>query len=580
MRFLGDFNPILLIFNTLIMQFIQFRNQKMRTFIVLNFILFCNISLFGQSITVQADRYLHVFEGAGVSIGLYMGHHWSMNEANRDKAIRLINQDCNMQYLQDYVNVYPTGNEDYYDKRADYIKAAKVYQRNVKVSMVGNKFPTDLMRDTVIGGVVKPMLRTEDPLIYDKVANWYFQLFKGFKDRGVEVDILNVVNEPDFDKKFYYGQNGNTEKAVGLIFSQAVPKFKAMLANAAVNTSNMKTPLIMGPSTLDPNQCLYYMRYLKQNYPSGWAQIDIVATHQYNNGTNETMLSTIGAEANGKPFFQSEMHTNRGDNLGVLPIDEAHRGALSVAALFGTAVRNGASAWFYFENNYPNDYTPAGLIFVAWQSTNPLPYRHYYAFKQITSAQPANSSVIERLISGFPQSEVTTFRKKGEDTLYAHVSNFAGTARTINLNVEGINATYKIKNYTLRTTDGPRDDAAAPTVVFTEPVAQITQALSPYSVNTFKIVVKKETSTATAENKETEAIKIVQSNNVLHISSIDNQLIKSINFYSMTGQLMDNKNTVDAESTEINTALFPAGMYLLSIQTDKTRARKKILISK
>ena len=541
-------------------------------------ILLINNSLFSQSITVQADRYLHVFEGAGVSIGLYMGHHWSMNEANRDKAIRLINQDCNMLYLQDYVNIYPADDPAYYDRRADYIKAAKVYQPKMKISMVGNKFPSDLMRDTVIGGVAKTMLKTEDPMIYDKVANWYFQLFKGFKDRGVEVDILNVVNEPDFDKKYYYGQNGNTEKAVGLIFSQAVIKFKQMLNNAAINTSNMKVPLIMGLSTLDPNQCLYYMRYLKQNYPLGWAQIDIVSTHQYNNGTNETMLRTIGAEAEGKPFFQSEMHTNRGDNLGVLPIDEAHRGALSVAVLFGTAVRNGASAWFYFENNYPNEYTPAGLIFVAWQSANPVPYRHYYAFKQITSAQPAYSNVIERLVSNFPQGEITTFRKKGEDTIYVHASNFAGNLRTINLNVEGINATYKIKNYTIRTTDATRDDVASPTVVFPEPVAQITPIINPYSVNTFKIVLKKEIGTSTINNAENNSILIKQLGDLISVSSSNNQLIKSIFIYSITGQLMENKSEINAEIGEINTANYPSGIYLWDIKTDKIRVIKKILI--
>jgi O-glycosyl hydrolase len=539
------------------------------------FFLFCFAkTLSAQTITVQADRYLHVFEGAGISIGLYMGHHWSMSEPNREKAIQLVNRDCNMIYLQD---VYPTGNEDYYNKRADYIREAKVYQPQGKVSMVGNKFPADLMRDTVIGGVAKTMLRTEDPLIYDKVANWYFQLFKGFKDRGVVVDILNVVNEPDFDKKFYFGQNGNTEKAVGLIFSQAVAKFKEMLNNPTINTSNIKIPLIMGPSTLDPLQCLYYMRYLKQNYPTAWAQIDIVATHQYNNGMNETALSTIGAEANGKPFFQSEMHTNRGDNLGVLPIDEAHRGALSVAGLFGTAVRNGVSAWFYFENNYPNEYTPAGLLFVAWQSTNPVPYRHYYAFKQITSAQPANFNVIERLVSNFSQSDVTVFRKRGEDTIYIHASNFSGNARALNINFEGINQTYKIKNYTVRTTDGTRDDVAASTVFFQDAAAQLTQSITPYSVNTFKIVLKKET-TAVVDKKENSAVTITQSDGLINLQTTDNHAITDVILYSLTGQIMEKRSGITSDKTEINTASYPFSVYILRIKTDKTTVIRKIFI--
>jgi hypothetical protein len=549
--------------------------KKIYTYIL----LLIGTSISAQSITVQADKYLHIFEGAGVSIGLYMGHHWSMDEANRDKAIRLINKDCNMLYLQDYVNIYPSDDPGYYDRRADYIKAAKVYRPEIKVSMVGNKFPKDLMHDSLIGGVMKPILNTEDPLIYTKVANWFFQLFKGFKDRGVDVDILNVVNEPDWDKKFYYGQSGNTEKAVSLIFTQAVPKFKEMLLDTTINKGKMKIPKIMGPSTLDPNACLNYLRYFKLNYPQAWAQIDIVATHQYNNGVNETMLKNIAIAAEGKPYFQSEMHTNRGDNLGALPLDEPHRGALSLASLFGAAVRNGVSSWFYFENNYPNEYTPAGLIHVAWQSSNPVPYKHYYAFKQLTSAQPAFSHVIERTLVNLPQTEITTFRKKGEDTIYIHASNFAGNIRSINLNVQGIGTNYVVKSYTTRTTDATNNDVFLPNTVFQEPVSQTILSLSPYSVNTFKIVLKKEVASAAKDISLENYVKIAQMGDKIVVFSTDKQLIQSVSVHSVMGQLLENKGGFNNEMVEIDGVHYPSGVYLFTVKTDKGQVVKKAFIS-
>jgi hypothetical protein len=536
-------------------------------------------TLYGQVINIKADNFYHIFEGAGVSIGLYMGHHWSMNEPNRDKAIQLINKDCNMRYLQDYCDRYPADDPAYYDRRADYIKAAKVYQPNMKISMVGNKFPRVLMHDSLIGGVLKPILNTDDPLIYDKVADWFFQLFKGFKDRGVEVDILNVVNEPDFDKKFYYGQGGNTEQAVALIFTRSVVKFKEMLNNPTINTSNMRVPLIMGPSTLDPGRCVYYIKYFKQNYPEAWRQIDIVATHQYTNGTNETMLNGIQAEAGVKPYFQSEMHTNRGDNLGTLPINEEHRGILSLANVFGPAIRSGVSAWFYFENNYPNVYTPAGLLYVSWQSTNPVPYRHYYAFKQLTSAQPAFSNVVENTVSGFPNSDVLIFRKGNEDTLYAHVSNFSGQTRPVTLNFAGSSGNiYKVKSYTVRVTDGVLNDETSAPISFQVPPSGFMHAVNPYSVNTFKIVLKKEGTSATTQTNENTAFQFLQSAEKVYISSHNNQRIKSVTVHNIMGRVVANQSNTAPETAQVNVENWASGLYFFTIETDKMRVVKKFFV--
>jgi hypothetical protein len=321
------------------------------------------------------------------------------------------------------------------------------------------------------------------------------------------------------------------------------------------------------------------LKYFKLNYPQAWAQIDIVATHQYNNGVNETMLKNIATEAEGKPFFQSEMHTNRGDNLGALPLDEAHRGALSLASLFGAAVRNGVSSWFYFENNYPNEYTPAGLIFVAWQSSNPVPYKHYYAFKQLTSAQPAFSHVIERTLVNLPQTEITTFRKKGEDTLYIHASNFAGNIRSINLNVLGIGTNYAVKSYTSRTTDGTKNDVFLPNTVFQEPVSQAVLTLNPYSVNTFKIALKKEMASASKDILLENRVKIAQMGEKIRVFSTDKTLIQSVSVHSVMGQMLENKGGFNSEMIEMDGAKFPTGVYFFTVKTEKGQVSKKIFIS-
>ena len=78
------------------------------------------LGLQAQSLTIDLDDPQQEYEGAGVSISLYLGHHFSMNAENQDKAIRLINQDLNMQYLQDYPDErYPSDDPDYFQRRCE-----------------------------------------------------------------------------------------------------------------------------------------------------------------------------------------------------------------------------------------------------------------------------------------------------------------------------------------------------------------------------------------------------------------------------------------------------------------------------
>ena len=273
-----------------------------------------------QKIVLNAEDYKQKFIGGGVSIGLFLGHHYSMNAIAQDKAIRLLAEDCNMKYFQDYIEIYPNDDPEYFDRRANYIKAAKKYQPNLEFSLVGNKFPKDLRHEIVVNGEKLNVLNTDDPEIYNRVANWYFKLFEGFYQRGVSVEILNVVNEPDLDKPFRkhdYGLNGDTKEAVARIFKYAVPKFKEMLNNPKINTLNMKVPLIMGPSTISPNGCIEYMQYFKTIHPDVWKNIDIIATHQYINGGKPELFNTIVTLAEGKTFYQSETHASKGDALNL-----------------------------------------------------------------------------------------------------------------------------------------------------------------------------------------------------------------------------------------------------------------------
>jgi hypothetical protein len=536
----------------------------MKSFII-GFILFIGALLQAQSVTVAADKYLHVFKGGGTSIGLFLGHHFSMDDANQDKAVQLMFKDCHMPFLQDYIStsLYPPLDDNYFDKRSSYFKAAKAYNPEVELSLTTNRFPRELVHEEAVGGSLQPVLNYNDSNIYDKVAQFYFDLFLGFKIRGVDIDILNVVNEPDWNKQFYYGHGGDTKKAVALLYAEAVPKFKAMLRDTSINKLRMKIPKIMGVSTIGPQGCIDYIKYFKQNYPKAWEQIDIVSNHQYTNGTNEVALATIKIEANNKPIYQSEMHTNRGDNLGTMPIDSSHRGVLSLAALLGSSLRNGANAWLYFQTNYPNAYTPAGLMYVDWQSKNPTPYQHYYAFQQLTSSQPKNSYLIDRQVLSFGGAEVFVFRKKEQDTVYINIANFLNQSRSVQVDIKGLERNYLIKSYKQFVTDGVLKNDEIGGQNFEDPKEFVSLTLKPFSVNTFKVAIQKQDLTSLNEVPSTFlSVTPNPATNQITITGFDSKY--SLKIYDDVGKLvLEKHNLIGSES--LNIEELSQGSYILII---------------
>ncbi|MDY0104072.1 MAG: T9SS type A sorting domain-containing protein [Lentimicrobium sp.] len=557
----------------------------MRRYFIYSCVLFSLLSkttyVQAQLIRVNADSYKQQFEGAGVSIGLYLGHHSSMNDENKDKAIRFIVDNCNMLYLQDYIQIYPSDDPAYFDRRADYFKAARQYRPEIKVSMVGNKFPDNLMKEITVDGEVLKTLNTDDPLIYDKLAKWWFELFKGFKERGVSVEILNVVNEPDLDRifrKYHYGLNGNTKVAVAHIFEKAVPMFKAMFGNAEINHLNMPTPLIMGPSTISPAGCLEYIRLFKANHPTAWQLIDIVSLHQYIGGTNEAIFKSIIAEIENKPFHQSETHANMGDDLGKLPISDAHRAALSVARLFGVAVSNGINAWYYFENNYPHDFSPGGLMQVTWESTNPLPYKHYYAFRQLTSYQPAFSNLVSRDVLYSNNSEITCFRKRDEDTVYVHVSNFLPGNRSVTIDVKVDGQMRKLNSYSLRVTNADLNDEMIVSNNMLSGAYQLQYTVSGYSVNSFKIALYKDVSSVKAVRDFVGNTKVIKLNGAHKIIADNGSIIQSIEVFNLNGTRFKSYKDINSSEFDIINKEFTSGLYVFKVITETEIINHKVLM--
>ena len=475
----------------------------------------------GQEIVIRADAPQHVFEGAGASFGLFLNNYVSASPTAQNELVRLIAQELDLSTIQEYngrgdLGLYPGDDPAYFDRRADFVKAIRAVRPGVEFSLVTNMFPDDLRKDLVLtgrDGVERTyrVLDTDDPDIYDKLADWYFQLFQAFDARGVSVEVLNVVNEPDLlvcgqnlrqCRTHHYGYDGDTRRGVAEIFAQAVPAFKALLADPSVNTTGMPVPRIMGPSTFAPGGsgsafqggAVDYVQYLKTNHADAWDQIDIVSTHQYDNGVRGDLFQTLRTLAGGKPLHQSETHGSK--QFGPSSLRANHRTALSLAQLFGASVNFGTSMWSYFQTNYPNPadpddadrFNPGGLVSLSPpQIPDPEPLKHYSVFRQLTSAQPDSSSVLDYTASSGRRADVVAFRKGDRDSVYVSVTNTSGTPQDVTISVEDAGGLRVIETYSVRTTDATRDDDETARATLDANAGAFTYTMGPYSVNTFTV---------------------------------------------------------------------------------------------
>jgi len=448
-------------------------------------------ALQAQRITVQADSYQQTWQGAGSSIPLFLFNHFQLPPAGQAEAIDLIVDKLELGFLQDYPEFRVAAQPDYYARRAEYFTAAKAVDAEVKISMTFSIFPDDLRKDTVIGGENVRRLDFRRPGIYDDVAGWYFEIMSYYAERGLDVEIVNAVNEPDFIVR-RYGFGNDSRRATAMIFDEAISSLKAMIDDPSINTAGVKQPLVMGPSTLSTSAAVGFINYYKENAPAAWDNIDIVSYHQYGAGTGGA-LATLPNIAEGRPVYQSEMHTNRGDDLPALTnLSVNHRGALSLARTIGASLNGGTNAWFYFLNVFPTDDSNPGLLKVRGGFDRPIPFKHYYAFRQLTSAQAIGSRRVEHELASIRvnDGQVMTFREEGVDTLYVHLTNFVSSTREVAIvATDSTGARLTLKGHTQRTTDATLDDERAIFAANTGSSDTLMVTAGPYSVNTYAVAL-------------------------------------------------------------------------------------------
>ncbi|MBK0384071.1 T9SS type A sorting domain-containing protein [Pedobacter sp. SD-b] len=461
-------------------------------YFILFLALFLSSASFAQkSITINAQTYKHIFEGSGCSFGNSEGDYAGMSEANQALADQMLSNELKLDFIQTYMNQDPSNpaNAGTYAKRIKFMKAAKAINPDNQIAMVFQAYPGYLC----IGGTNNGDLDYTRTGIYDEVADWYFNTLKFFKDSGVVVDIADVSNEPDLNRQNKYGY-GDPKKGLAILVQEVIPRLKAKLNDPLINTTNIKVPLIMGPSTLSVTQCRSYVNYFKNNYPSAWNQLDIVSTHQYAGGLNNGAFGDIIAALDGKKLYQNEQHGYHNDNLGLdnyAGLGDQIKTVLDMSALMNVAINSGVQAWYYYQTNNSANFAASSLIRTPTNGNAPSPYKQFNAFKQITNTQPKNSNVLDYTSANITNSirQILAFRKQGSDKVYLNLSNFTDVAEQITITLKkSDNTDYPIKSLTTVTTSVTQTEGTT-NETFTPNVTSYTITTEPFSVNTLTFTV-------------------------------------------------------------------------------------------
>ena len=117
-----------------------------------------------------------------------------------------------------------------------------------------------------------------------------------------------------------------------------------------------------------------------------------------------------------------------------------------------------------------------------------------------------------------------------------------------------------------------------PNTNFQEPVSQAILSLNPYSINTFKIVLKKEMASAVKDILLENSVKIAQMGEKIVVFSTDKTLIQSVLVHSIIGQMLDNKVGFNSEMVEMDGAKYPTGVHFFTVKTENEKVIKKVFI--
>ncbi len=472
------------------------KNRIFGLAILLGVLIFSSSQVMSQSVTINIDEKQQQFYGGGGTFDNWNYLWLSMSEENRQKAAKLIAGDINMDYAKIYINGTPETVGSSYDDFVSILNDVKAFNPDIKVQVSCNDFPDELEKKDNNGDPKKGEYDEDITNIFQKIADYYFDILKGFQDRGVVVDELDLLNEPGgVDFAVYYGK----------LYAEAIPLLKAKIADETQNPTNITMPKVVGVSSWSVLGTVKWFDEWKENLPKAYEQLDIVSTHGYRNGWDEDNYKGIYDYIDGKPFQNNEQTGKLQDGDGLKEIfgsdEPAYIADVSIALRISDAVNGGVNHFFIFNMN--NNSGNNAALLQTQHGGAPVKSRVYSGFKQLTSIQPDSSFCIGKSMSSMGNNRALCFRKEVEDTVYVHLTNITADPMFVEIDAKDESSTvYGIKGVEAWVSNEMKDEEKFLSQSFTNAVEKVGFNMSPFSVNSLKIVLRPEGGETTLQSQE------------------------------------------------------------------------------
>ena len=332
-----------------------------------------------------------------------------------------------------------------------------------------------------------------NPNLWAELAeNIFANLINMKKNEGIQVDMIDITNEPDWPDHF----------GIGFMFTQdriikVIPILRALI-NGPQNDCGLQMPQVVAPSCIAVTAAKEWLQYWHNNNPACWNNIDVVSTHPYWWGFNYSNWAGITAIKGGRLFIQNEMEfghhnfVNNEESLGwdELPedfVDDPIESALSLGRIFAIAVNAGANGFMVFHGNTPDD-SQNSLIRTPWWGT-PTRRKGYYAYRQLTTLQTYKSDVVENQITdGWDGLHVIAYHKFPEKKTVVTVVNAKNTTQQITLRLLNYrNEVIPIIRLVDHETSAVKNCALNSDNLFDPPENNYVTGISNHTLRTFEI---------------------------------------------------------------------------------------------
>jgi hypothetical protein len=330
-----------------------------------------------------------------------------------------------------------------------------------------------------------------NPNLWAELAeNMFANLINMKKNEGIQVDMLDIKNEPDWPINL---KNVTRDRIINII-----PILQALI-NGPQNDCGLKMPQIVAPSCLAASASKEWLQDWYYNNPVCWNKIDVVSCHPYWAGFDYGSYAGIAAVKGGRLFVQNEMEfghpsfvNNGNDPLPEDFVDDPIESALALGRVFAMAVNAGANGFMVFHGNTPDgstaDDSQNSLIFTPWDGI-PVRRKGYYAYRQLTTLQSYKSDVVESyLTDAWDGMHVIAYHKLPEKKTVVTVVNAKNGAAKFTLRLlDYRNEEIPIRRLLDYETSGVKNCALNSDSVFDPPVNNYETWIMNHTLRTFEI---------------------------------------------------------------------------------------------